>query len=273
MPRSEYRLRAYNTALLTENKIHDDTVAQRFGFRGGLVPGVDVYAYLTHPIVDRWGMAWLERGTVSARFLKPVYDGEETVVFAVPGESESMAIEVRNPAGELCATAHAALPPRAADPPDLRDHPLAPLPAERPPASPQSLSEGTVLGSLESGFHADRASEYLADVRDSLSIYHEQRVAHPGYLLRHANFVLALNVTLGPWIHVGSDVQNFSPAEDGENLSTRARVTRLYERKGHGFVELDVLMVADDTRPLLSVRHVAIYQPRQTRRTSETRNP
>jgi len=33
----------------------------------------------------------------------------------------------------------------------------------------------------------------------------------------------------------------------------------LFERKGHGFVELDLLMVANDTRPVLHVRHTAIY--------------
>ena len=43
-----YRLQAYNTAKLSENKMHDDTVARRFGFSGGLVPGVDVMAYMMH---------------------------------------------------------------------------------------------------------------------------------------------------------------------------------------------------------------------------------
>ena len=43
-----YRVEAFNTAKASENKIHDDAVAHRFGFAGGLVPGVDVYAYMTH---------------------------------------------------------------------------------------------------------------------------------------------------------------------------------------------------------------------------------
>jgi hypothetical protein len=36
-----YRVQAYNTSKQSENKIHDDAVARRFGFSGGLVPGVD----------------------------------------------------------------------------------------------------------------------------------------------------------------------------------------------------------------------------------------
>jgi len=30
-----YRVEAYNTAKLSENKMHDDTVAKRFGFSAG----------------------------------------------------------------------------------------------------------------------------------------------------------------------------------------------------------------------------------------------
>ena len=43
-----YRVEAYNTAKQFENKMHDDTVARRFGFSGGLVFGVDVFAYMMH---------------------------------------------------------------------------------------------------------------------------------------------------------------------------------------------------------------------------------
>jgi len=71
-----YRVEAYNTAKLSENKMHDDTVAKRFGFSGGLVPGVDVMAYMMHQPVAKWGRAFLERGLIEARFVKPVYDGE-----------------------------------------------------------------------------------------------------------------------------------------------------------------------------------------------------
>ena len=52
-----YEVVAFNTATLSDNKIHDDEVASRFGFTGGLVPGVDVYAYLTHPPAEAWGRA------------------------------------------------------------------------------------------------------------------------------------------------------------------------------------------------------------------------
>jgi hypothetical protein len=38
-----YRVQACNLLLASENNIHDDQVSRRFGFAGGLVPGVEVY--------------------------------------------------------------------------------------------------------------------------------------------------------------------------------------------------------------------------------------
>jgi acyl dehydratase len=263
MHSDEYRVRAHNTATQSENKIHDDAVAKQFGFRGGLVPGVDVYAYLTHPIVARWGRAWLERGTVSVRFSSPVYDGEEVCVSAT-ADGDALAVAAHNPAGTLCASARATLPADAPLPPSLAAYPSPGLPADPPPASPAALPPDLVLGAIESGFRAAHAVEYLTDVRESLPLYRELGIAHPGYLLRQANFVLAANVRLGPWIHVASTVQNFSLATDGDRIGTRARVAAAYEKKGHRFVDLDVLLLANDTRPLAQVAHTAIYEPRRS---------
>ena len=38
-----YTITAHNPATGSENRIHADDVARRYGFRGGLVPGVTVY--------------------------------------------------------------------------------------------------------------------------------------------------------------------------------------------------------------------------------------
>src|SRR5438046_10537090 len=75
-----YRVIARNTAIASENKIHDDAVARRFGFAGGLVPGVEVYAYTIHLPVAQWGRTWLERGSAECRILAPLYDGEPALV-------------------------------------------------------------------------------------------------------------------------------------------------------------------------------------------------
>ena len=71
-----------------------------------------------------------------------------------------------------------------------------------------------------------------------------ENLVHPGTILYIGNWVLRHNVVLGPWMHVGSTVQHFAAARVGDELSAYAVVTANYERKGHRFVELDVLVYA-----------------------------
>lgn len=257
-------LTAFNTATASTNRIHDDTVASSLGFRGGLVPGVDVYAYLTQLPTAAWGVEWLERGAISARFVQPVYDGGLTHVVQVGEEpSGAMAMEVRNDAGDVCATATASPPAVDLVPVDPSDWPAVAQAEDPPSAAPETLTVGTPFALAAHGFHADRASEYLDDVREDLPLYRELRVAHPGWLLRDANYVLSANVRLGPWIHVESHVQHHGTVSDGAFVSARAVVTAEWEHKGHRFVTLDVLHLADD-RPVARTAHTAIYRPRGT---------
>ncbi|HEX6312303.1 MAG TPA: hypothetical protein VF152_11855 [Acidimicrobiia bacterium] len=257
-----YRVRAHNTATASTNKIHDDDVARGLGFRGGLVPGVDVYAYLCHLPAERWGRDWVERGSMAARFASPVYDGDEVDITATADGDGALDLVLTDPAGTECARSRAVLPAEPAAPPPIDDWPAGDPPEAAPVATPEILTSRP-FGRLEVHFRADRCNEYLDDVREQLPLFRTERVAHPGWLLRFANYVLTANVRLGPWIHVESSVRFFGTVTDGDLVETRARVTGVYERKGHQFVDLDVLQLAGD-RPVVRSAHTAIYRPRGT---------
>ena len=255
-----YLVRAFNTAQESENKIHDNAVAARFGFTGGLVPGVDVYAYMTHQPVARWGRDWLERGTMECRFGKPLYDGEMATVDAIDIEG---GIGLSVTSGENnCATGMAALP-EAAAPPGLAEFPASAVTENRPPANEASLAVGKWLTSRELSCTPDFAAQYLQDVRESASLYAEQGLAHPGTVLRLCNYALSSNVVLGPWMHVGSKLRNFAAARVGDDLAAHARVVSNHMHKGHKFVVLDALVVANNRTAIARVEHTAIYLPRQ----------
>ena len=258
-----YRVEAYNLSHASENKIHDDAVARKLGFVGGLVPGVEVYAYACHPVVQRWGRAWLERGQMECRLLKPVYDGHVALVSAVESAT-GLALEVRSE-DVLCATGHASLGDGAASPPSIGEfeHRTLPTPAERPPASQSSLAEGTWLCTAPMQMTAEYAAGYLRDVRESDPLYAREHLVHPGAVLRLCNFALRENVVLPPWIHTGSKVANFAAARVGDELTVRARVAANYERKGHRLVDLDLLVIANGRTVVTRVLHTAVYQLRQ----------
>jgi acyl dehydratase len=266
-----HRVRARNLSRYSANKIHDDATARTYGYAGGLVAGTTVYAYMTAPLVKVWGLDWLARGTGRLTLVQPVYDGDELTVEArVVGRSGA------EPAGEVVAEVTALTPRGAAATlvaglgwggppvtPDPHGYPAAPLPGTRPPASAATLAGRDPLGSPALRLDEAETAGYAAEVDDPLPIYRgAEAVAHPGQLLQQANRALSENVALGPWVHAGSQIAYCGLARAGDRLTTRGRVARVFEKKGHEFVELDLLVLADEARPVMLVRHLAIWRPR-----------
>jgi acyl dehydratase len=261
-------VRAHNAATASENLIHDDRTAREYGFAGGLVPGVTVYAYMTYPVVQALGRDWLEHGSAQVRFLEPFYEGGQVTVRTSTSEREGAAaaltVEALDENGRVCATGSAWLPAERVAAPGLDEFPEAPLSGERPRVSPKVLAAMPVMGTVRDRFTAARGLSYLEEVQDDLALYRgAAAVAHPGALLGYANRIFAENVRLDPWIHVSSALTHFSTVADGEDVSVRGRVTNLFERKGHRFVDLDVLVVAGSARPVMRVLHTAIYAVRR----------
>ena len=256
-----YQVQAYNLSHASENKIHDDAVAQKLGFAGGLVPGVEVYAYACHPAVERWGRAWLERGRMECRFLKPVYDGRIAVVTARDANA-GLDLVVQSE-GVLCATGHASLGDGAAKPPSIDAYRQRTPPQDRPPADESSLAEGNWLSTAPMQMTPEASADYLRDVREADGIYAREGLAHPGALLRLCNLALRQNVVLPPWIHTGSKVANFAAARVGDELCVRARVAANYDKKGHRLVDLDALVIANGRTVVAHVVHTAVYKLRQ----------
>jgi acyl dehydratase len=255
-----HQVSAYNTSKHSENKMHDDTVAKRYGFSGGLVPGVDVMAYMMHLPVAKWGRDFLERGLIEARFVKPVYDGEMAEVIGEEKDGVlTVAVESR---GELCATGSATLA-NAVPSLSLTDFSETAPVAERRPVDTMSYQLGKWLGTVPRSWAGGAAAEYLADVRETAPIFGKEGFSHPGQFQRIMNKVLVDNAILGPWIHVGSKMQLLAAARAGDELVARAKVTGNYEKKGHRFVELDALVVANGHTPVAHCQHIAIYAPRE----------
>ena len=270
----EYRVRARNVFRDAPNRIHDDAVARRLGYAGGLVAGTSVYSYLTHLLVARLGTAWLARGTARVRFRRPVYEGDQVTVrgrvVGVSGGERAgevaLELEATTEREGVAATMIAGLawgaPPVV---PDVADYPAAALPAVRLPATASALAALDPLGAPTVALDAAILAGWVADHDESLALYQgPAALAHPGLLLQQANRALSENVTLGPWAHVWSDLAGLGPvggpARAGDRVATRGRVTRVETRRGRGEVELDLLLVDQAERPLLHVRHAAIYE-------------
>jgi acyl dehydratase len=295
------RIRAVNTAADSENKIHDDRIAAQYGFRGGLVPGVTVYGYLAAAALGHFGEPWLSRGAMDVRFHQPVYEGDEAIVTlsadpgesSVPNSASRVRVNVRVNGAECASAAAWLLTTDEAHhqpaPAPVQPSPLAPQPAPAPgrhTPTVETLAPGTVLTPLLQPL--DLAQSRITAPLDPAVLVvgngasgSSGRFAHPAVLLALANEIFVKNYELGPWIHSASQVRKFSAARDGEYLYTSAVVEDRFERKGHEFVVLEVVIAAvvgnaarigiasghptpaqSDLRIVERIRHTAIWRPR-----------
>ena len=106
-----------------------------------------------------------------------------------------------------------------------------------------------------------RIHQFKTRVTDPLPIYRgRDGWVHPAFFLDQANRALRQNVRLGPWIHVGSVIRHLGGARVGDTLATRGRVRSVFEKNGREFVELDLVVVAGERRPVAHILHTAIYR-------------
>jgi hypothetical protein len=238
-PLPSYRTRAVNSVRDSENRIHADEVALRYGFRAGLVAGVTVYGYMTEPIIARHP-EWIECGTMQVRLLEPFYDGDQVIVKAESLDDGSVTASAEREDGKVCARATAIIRPASAEPPELIPEAALPARDQRPVATSQTVIPGALLGSV--GTTLESASQEK--------------------LLQLSNDILIQNFRLGPWLHVSSELRNWGAAKAGEAVSVRGRVADRFDRKGHEFVVADVMVVAAGQGLLQTVRHTAIYRLR-----------
>ncbi|TFV57012.1 hypothetical protein E4P41_15025 [Geodermatophilus sp. DF01-2] len=230
----------------SENKIHDDGVARRFGFSGALVPGVELFARTTTPLVAAWGQEWLSGGRIDLRFRRPVYDGEELLVEVSDGR-----VTVSGPDGEVRCLGSAG---HTADRPDLVG--LAEVSAG---AEPVVDPVAGPFGSVHEAGTIEENEWYLDAIGEPLPLYRERSWAHPGLLLRLVNRLLMRNVALGPWIHTSSDCRFLGVARLPAQMTVHGRVTDVGRRGRHEEVGYDALVLAGG-EPVLQVHHTALYR-------------
>lgn len=253
-----WQVLAHNDATDSRNPMHDDARAKQLGFAGGLVPGVTLYGYLTHPLLALLGQSFLERSSFDVRFRRPVYEGEvvTTQVRIIESGDDfcSFELELRNPAGEACVIGSARYPVPPRDTPPVPA--VAALPVARRPATPEELHGNRQLGTLHEIFTRTQSEKFLASMGEDLCIY--QSLVHPAWLLRQANYVVDRNLAVGPWIHVASEIQHLGVVHLDEPYAVHGKVVELTERKGNDYADIDVVIVT--TRPVMRVLHKAIYR-------------
>lgn len=211
------------------------------------MPGVELLACASSPLVAAWGERWLAAGRLELRFRRPVYDGERLRV-----ELDGEQLTVTGPDGEIRCLGSAG--PGAPPLPDLPGYVPVPLPAE-----PLVDPDPGPLGSVVEQVSAEDGSAYLDAVAEPLPLYRDRRLAHPGLLLRLVNLLLMRNVALGPWVHTSSRCRFLGLAPLPATFTVHGAVTQRWQHRGSDRVRYDALVVADGA-PVLHGESTAIYR-------------
>ena len=226
---------AQNLPEHARNPIHTDAGARAAGFSAALVAGVTTYAYLTHPLLDAWGLDWLANGGCEVRFRSPVLAGD--VVHCVPVADNDGSITVEARIGD-----------------DARPRALAhawPLDERCVPDRP-----GELLPEYSLRLGDELGPDYGVRAGDDLDLCPLAGVVHPAVWLALANNVFHQHLVRGAWIHTRSIVSHRALARAGAEVTIQSTVVERFHRSGERAVA-DMVIRADGEIVAL-VEHEAI---------------
>ncbi len=260
----DMRILAMNDAESSENKIHSDAVAAKYGFTGALVSGVNVFGYLTQPLTRQFGASCLERAEFEVKFLKPAYHRDELVIKT----------ETRDATAGVKRFSSGAYSPRGELPAQLETtlRQEIPPPIEAFPASLETAAEQRSVIHWDRIHLLEAAPDYLwspgeednrrrvESQRDSSSIYQgPSAFIHPYYLLDACNKALMRMFILPAWIHTDSRLVIRRAIRSGQDLMVRAVPTHKWKRKGHQFIRLNIAMIHEGELAM-QAEHTAIFR-------------
>ncbi len=256
---------AFNQVPDSKNEIHGDKVAKDFGFKGGLVPGVTVSAYLIHPAVEAFGMDYLERGYAHVRVNKPLYDNEMFEVQITEQSEHGYSASIVPPDRPASATAEVKILEAPPAPPVLRGDELLEKDAPIPDATPENMQRLMQDGckAMHYRWNAEHnMNTYLRD-RSKMAKLHQDGYANPSFILGISNWILSGNAYVNPWVHMETRSQNYQAMPAGVRVLSEMQITDLFNRKGHEFVDATVNLFNEDTGDCFtSIELRAIYRLR-----------
>jgi len=260
---SHFQILALNNAQTSENRIHSDDIAAKYGFEGALVSGANVFGYLSQPLVRHYRESWLSSGIVDVIFLKPAYQENLLTIKTEELSSEysqrNHLTSAYNEKDVLIAKLESWLPRQLPPINELADLYKEPAEVERKEIHWDLISINQPWPSYRwNPTEADNQERVRAQ-RDQAELYQGSKgFIHPYYLLEACNKALMRQFILPAWIHTGSRLVTRNPLQAGQEIEVRVVPTEKWKRKGHQFIQLYVAMLTQG-EVAIEVEHTAIF--------------
>ncbi|MEM7018006.1 MAG: hypothetical protein AAF512_11800 [Pseudomonadota bacterium] len=257
---------AFNQVPGAENEIHGDKGAKQYGFKGGLIPGATMAAYLIHPFAKTFGMEYLKNGYAHVRLNAPLYDGEPFQVEVAAQDASSCSTSLAQSGAAHCATADIKIEAGSTLPPTMRGDAPGDKQATLMPATPENMQQLQDEGckAFVDRWNANhQMGTYLRDRALMADLFANQGYANPSFIFGMTNWLLAANIHMNPWVLVETSSQNFTPIPKGAKVLGETAIVGLFEKKGHEFVDADINLFDADQGTCFSAVHLrAIYRLR-----------
>jgi acyl dehydratase len=254
---NNYHVVAKNYSESSENRIHSDEIAKKYGFRGALVPGVAVYGHMTFPLVQLLGEDWLAHSSNSLRLLKPTYDGERMSIDC-NDDHGTYQVESRDEQGELTAVLTSQQPRELPPLEDLNILEGDFKNPERVEISWDTVVPNQPFAPWQVTLTGEENARYTREVDDTLSVY-QNGLVHPHLLLSLANTALMNEYFMPTWIHASSETRHRRLLRVDDTITIKSVPLEKWRKKGHEFIRLYVTYWRDD-EITTDIFHTAIFK-------------
>lgn len=261
---SNFQILAANDALSSENRIHSDEIAKKYGFQGALVSGANIFGYLSQPLVRHYQEDWLQIGIMDVAFIKPAYQDNLLTITTKNIRSNSDQRNHRTSAYNdnnlLLAKLESWQPANLPSVSELAQNFREPEQIKRKEIRWGLIEINTPWPTYLWQPKIEDNLKRVQSQRDQSEIYlGGEGYIHPYYLLEACNKSLMRQFILPAWIHTGSRLILRKPVKVGQNIEIRAVPMDKWEHKGHQFLKLYIAMLTHNVTAL-EVEHTAIFK-------------
>ena len=252
-----------------ENPIHSTEVARAYGYDGPLIGGVTVWGWATDTIIQALGNDWITRGWSEYSFRKPVFPGNVLTITA-ESDAEDLTkpwnVTMNNQSGDICVIGKIGLGQTKWENTLTRPVNMSPSEVtEKPPLTLDRASQETSWTALEVEFNDHIYEEINHKNRLTFSSIFDhcsgmKPIAHPSWIAGWAEALMRHNFDIPSSMHTKSLVKHHSSVPLGTTIVGGAEVIDAYERKGHHYVEFDVLLKDTNEKDIAQIRHRTIFR-------------
>ena len=252
-----------------ENPIHSTEIARAYGYEGPLIGGVTVWGWATDTIIEAIGNNWLSEGWAEYSFRRPVFPGNVltiTVKSSTEDFTNSWNVAMQNQSGDLCVVGKIGIGEASWE--KTLTRPINMSPSDVVGKKPLTLNRAknsTSWAALQLEFNEDTYEEIKHKNRlTSDPIFAPSQgdtpIAHPSWVAGWAEGLMRHNFDIPSSMHTKSLVKHHSSIPLGTKLVGGAEVIDAYERKGHQYIEFDVLLQDTGSNDIAQIRHRTIFR-------------